>query len=424
MTNVDVVVSCPIDTYSGYGGRSRDFVKALIATRPDWDVKILSQRWGNTRFGYLNDHNEVDLKSRIVKQLGAKPKIWIQITVPNEFQQVGEFNIGVTAGIETTATVPQWIEGINRMDLVITSSEHSKFILENTVYDFTDNRTGNKTELKTHKPISVLLEGVDENRYNKLENDTSFDLSNVKESFAFLAVGHWLKGDFGHDRKNIGYTIKAFLEVFKNKPNAPALLLKTSQVNSSIMDREILLDRIDQIRQTVKGSLPSIYLIHGEMSDSDMNSLYNHPKVKAMVSFTKGEGYGRPLAEFSAVGKPIIASNWSGHLDFLNKEFTLLVNGELEKVHPSAAIKDVIIEQASWFKVNDVEAGRSLKDVFKNYKKYIPLARKQRRFILDNFSLKSMENRLDLILKEHTPQFPELNEIVIPKLSLPKLTQK
>ena len=49
----------------------------------------------------------------------------------------------------------------------------------------------------------------------------------------------------------------------------------------------------------------------------EMNSIYNHSKVKAMVSLTKGEGFGRPLLEFSLSQKPLIVSGWSGHMDFL-----------------------------------------------------------------------------------------------------------
>jgi hypothetical protein len=109
----------------------------------------------------------------------------------------------------------------------------------------------------------------------------------------------------------MGYTIKSFLETFKNKPKGkrPALILKVQAGSgTSIMDREELLNRIDAIRKTVKGDLPNIYLLHGEMSDAEMNELYNHGKVKAMISLTKGEGFGRPLLEFSLVNKPIIAS--------------------------------------------------------------------------------------------------------------------
>ena len=251
------VVSCPIDTYSGYGARARDFVKALIAL-DKYEVKTLSQRWGNTRFGYLEDHNEDELASTIIPSINKKPNLWIQITVPNEFQRVGEFNIGLTAGMETTLVHQSWIEGCNRMDLILTSSEHSKRVFAEVKYDMKHNQTNQVVKsIKLEKPIEVLREGADLDKYFA-KPSTTFDLSDIKESFCYLFVGHWMQGDLGHDRKNVGYTIKSFLETFKNKPSKPALILKTQQVGSSILDKDRILKRIDHIRSAVKGSLLDI----------------------------------------------------------------------------------------------------------------------------------------------------------------------
>ena len=121
------VVSCPIDTYSGYGARARDFVKSLVEL-DEYDVKILSQRWGNTSQGFIKNNKKEwgFLEKLIIPGLLEKPDYWCMITVPNEFQPVGKFNIGLTAGIETTACDIEWIKGCNKMDLILTSSEHSK----------------------------------------------------------------------------------------------------------------------------------------------------------------------------------------------------------------------------------------------------------------------------------------------------------
>lgn len=379
-----VVVSCPIDTYSGYGARARDLVKALIETKK-YDVKILSQRWGNTRFGYLKDHNETDLASRLVPKLDGKPDIWMQVSVPNEFQAVGNYNIGVTAGMETTLVHQSWLDGCNRMDLVLTSSTHSVNTFKKTVYEERDTNTKQVVrKIELQKPIDIIFEGVDLSKYKP--TNSKLDLSDIKESFCYLLVGHWMQGEFGQDRKNVGYTIKSFLEAFKNKQTPPALILKSMQVGTSIIDRTRMLKKIDQIRKTVKGKLPNIYLLHGEMSDSEMNDLYNHSKVKVMVSHTKGEGFGRPLLEFASIGKPIIASGWSGHVDFLSKEYTVLIGGELKNVHKSAAVKDMILEDSKWFTPNDQEVARAYKETFKNYKKFVTLAKRQRKLVVDNFS--------------------------------------
>ena len=373
MSKNTVIVSAPVDTYSGYGARARDFVKALLKT-DKYDVKILSQRWGNTRTGYLKDHTDYELTPLIVNNITAQPDIWIQITVPNEFQKVGKYNIGVTAGIETTIADPSWIEGCNRMDLVLTSSEHSKQVFQQSVFDRSDKGVSlGKLELST--PVEVLFEGADIETYtNKATSE--FSLNSVEESFCFLFVGHWLQGDQGQDRKNVGYMIKSFMETFKNKPTPPALLLKTSLGTSSIMGREEILDRIEIIRKTVKGKVPNVYLIDGDVSDEDMNNLYNHPKVKAMISLTKGEGFGRPLLEFSLTGKPIIASGWSGHLDFLPYDHATLVGGNLTQIHPSAVQKNVILSEAQWFTPSDEEVGKKLRMIIKEYKKLLTSAKK------------------------------------------------
>jgi len=419
MSKPIAVVSCPIDTYSGYGARARDFVKALINLNK-FDVQILSQRWGNTRFGYLEDHNEVDLSSRIIPKLTAKPKVWVQITVPNEFQPVGEYNIGVTAGMETTLVHHSWIEGCNRMNLVLVSSKHAKKVFENSKYSTEDTKTNQTGSLELKTKMEVLFEGADLSKYFT-STESLVDLSDISEAFCFLLVGHWMQGDFGHDRKNIGYTVKTFLETFKNRTSAPALILKTMQVGTSIMDRTAILKKIDAIRSTVKGKLPNIYLLHGELSDQEMNGLYNNPKVKAMVSHTKGEGFGRPLLEFSLVGKPIIASGWSGQVDFLDVNFSILLGGKLEKVHKSAVQKDMILEDAEWFTPNDAEVGKAYKEVYKHYKQYLTNAKRQKRISYTEFSFEKMQELLGIILDKNTPDFPEQIELTLPKLDLPKL---
>ena len=420
MSKPIAVVSCPIDTYSGYGARARDFVKALIDI-DKYEVKILSQRWGNTRFGYLQDHKETDLISRIIPQLTSQPEIWVQVTVPNEFQKVGKYNIGLTAGIETTQCDPSWIQGVNNMDLVLVSSNHAKNVFLSTKYNIQDKNSKQTTgELKTETTIEVLFEGADVTKYFP-KSSTAINLDVVKEQFAFLFVGHWLQGDLGEDRKNVGWMIKAFCESFKNKPNPPALILKTQHAGTSIMDRERMLDKINLIKNSVKGKTPNVYLFHGEVSDKEINQLYNHPKVKAMVSFTKGEGFGRPLLEFSLVKKPIIASGWSGHVDFLDKNLTLLVGGELKKVHKSAVQKNIILEEAQWFAPNELEASQGLKTLFKKYKQILVNAKKQGTKNSKEFSYQAMKNLLESILDKNIPKFPKQIELTLPKLELPKL---
>ena len=418
MSKLTVVISCPIDTYSGYGARSRDYVKSLLEIE-EYNVKVISQRWGNTRFGYLKDHNETKLTSLIVPKIDAQPDIWIQCTVPNEFQKVGKFNIGLTAGIETTVCAPTWIEGCNRMDLVLVSSEHSKKVFLESVFDQKDKSGKIVRKLQLEKPIEVLLEGADLTKYKPIKS--TFDLSSIKESFCLLFVGHWLQGKLGEDRKNVGFMIKSFLETYKNKKDAPALLLKTSTGTTSLLDQTKVLKKINDIRKTVKGKLPNIYLIHGDLPDSEVNNLYNHDKVKAMVSLTKGEGFGRPLLEFSLTNKPIIASAWSGQVDFLDPKFTMMIGGEIKQIDKTAAIKDVLIPESGWFQADAALVGKAYKDVVKNYKKHLSNAKRLGHKNRTNFSFEKMTEILKGYLQTYMPDIPKQVELSLPKLDLPKL---
>ena len=419
-----VVVSSPLDTYSGYGRRASDFIKALIQAKPEWDIKLLSQRWGNTPFGYLRDHNEMELISRLIPNLTEQPDGWIQITIPSEFEAIGKhFSWGLTAGIETTLCDSSWIAGINKMDLTLVSSEFSKKALVETEYDEVDQNTNKVVgKLKVNKPIEVLFEGVDLNSYFKIDKFAGIDsellnkLDEIPESFCFLFLGHWLQGEFGEDRKNVGMMIKIFLESFKNKMNKPALIIKTSTAKNSIMDRNRIMKKIADIVKTVNSkNIPNIYLLQGDMSDSDVNILYNHKKVKAMISFTKGEGYGRPLAEFAITGKPLVVSNYSGHLDFLRPQYNKFIPGELTQVHPSAVVDKIVLKESSWFTIDPQQAFQALRDVHDNYATYAKASVGQTSYMQNNFSFDKMKEKLSGYLKTNAI-VPELKTINLPQL--------
>ncbi len=424
------VVSCPIDTFSGYGARSRDFVKALIQLKgEEWNIQIMPQRWGDCPWNFLDKNDPI--RQRFIGGLKQQPDIWVQVTVPNEFQPVGKFNIGISAGIETTIYPAEFIEGSNRMNLNLVSSEHSKQVALTSQFDRLDQNKQVIGQVKLEKPIEVLFEGLDLDKYYKDHQDSEL-LKDISENFCFLYTGHWLPGKFGEDRKNTGLMIKTFLETFNTSTKQkPALVLKTNSVNYSLIDKEDILSKINNIKDQVKGNLPNIYLLHGELTDNEMNQLNNDNKIKSFISFTKGEGYGRPLAEASITGKPTIVSNWSGHKDFLHPDYNILIGGELKPVHPSSA-NQFILKDSQWFNINTDIAGRAMKDVFKNYKKYLELSRKNTKYLKDNWSFDKMVEKLSTLLPkvEAAPQMqtlnlPKLKKIEskqeLPKIKLPKL---
>lgn len=423
------VIYAPIDTLSGYGSRARDTVKSIIQLKKDeWDIKIISCGWGNTPTGFIESNPEWHFLSKhiLTQQLASQPDIFIWITIPNEFQKVGKYNIGITAGLEIDIVPGDWVEGCNRMDLVLTSSEHSKKAFQNSKYQRVNDKTKQvEGILELTSPVEVIFEGIDLNVYKHLEtpNKEIGLLNTIPEEFCYLFVGHWLQGDLGEDRKNVGLLIKAFFELFKNKKNKPALILKTSIVSPSYMDRDEILKRIQMIRESVNSTdLPNIYLLHGEFTDEEMNEIYNHPKVKAMVSLAKGEGFGRPLLEFTQSKKPIITTAWSGPVDFLNKDYVVLIEGTETPVHPSA-VNQWIIKEGKWFSPDQGQIGHYLRDIFENYKNYVDGGKRQAYYAKTNFSFEKMTEKMDEYLKR-IPEFPKQVQLKLPqikKIELPKL---
>ena len=421
-----VLVTAPVGTRSGYGAHSRDIVRSLI-DMDKFDIKIWPVRWGSTPQNALDQKNPKDIP--IIERLlpspnmDRKPDVHIHIVVPNEFQPLGTYNIGITAGLETTVCPPEWVDGLNRMDLNIVPATFIKTIIEELKFDKIDKNTKQKVGvIGSEKPIEVLFEGADIDIYKpvrEFSKDLVDEFEGIKEDFCFLFVGHWLQGNLGHDRKDLGMLIKTFLETFKNQTKQPALILKTSGASPSILDREDITKKVEQIKAGIEGKLPSIYFLHGDLEDEEMNDLYNHPKVKAHVSFTHGEGFGRPLLEASLSEKPVIAPNWSGHTDFLSQKDAVLLPGSLNDVKKESFPKGMWIEGTKWFTVNYNYASKTMKDVFENYNKYIVKGKKLSIMNQSKFSLDKMTEKFEGILDKHLPKFVEQPKSV--DLKLPKL---
>lgn len=411
-----LVFQGPVSSRSGYGDHARDLVRSLIAM-DRFDIKIIDMRWGDCPRNGLTTTDEPIVKRFLRGKMSRQPDIYVQISVPNEFNPIGKYNIGVTAGIETTLCAAQWIEGMNRMDMNIVPSEHAKTVFMNTNYDKIDNRNNKVVgKLQVEKPIEVLFEGADLSIWKKTDeiSKTIVDkLSVIPEDFCFLHVGHWLQGEEGHSRKDTGGMIRTFCSTFNSGivKKKPALIIKTSSATFSVIDREQMLKRIRTIRNSIPNA-PNVYLVHGDLDPIELNSLYNHPKVKAHLSFTKGEGFGRPLLESSLSAKPVIAPNWSGHIDFLAPH-SILLPGQLQTVHKSAQWKDIILPESQWYYVNYAYASKVMKETFKNYKKLLPASKRQAHHSKKEFSLEKMNIDFAMLMEKYVP---EQVEFKMPKL--------
>ena len=430
-----MLICAPVTSRSGYGAHARDLVNSFFE-HDKYDIKILDVRWGDCPRNALNEDNEND--KRIINailpkpELERQPDVYVDIRIPNEFQTIGKVNIGITAGVETTAVSQAWIDGCNRMDLVIVPSEHSKKGFLDSRYDKLQQMPNGQQqkvgEVKLEKPMEVLFEGADEEIYKPLKHDEIdsefFNHINdmVKEDFAFLFVGQWTKGNYGEDRKDIYKMIKVFYESFANKKEQPALILKTNGATYSIMDREECLTKINQIKTMFPSDwkLPNVYLLHGSFSDEEMNILYNHPKIKTMISLTHGEGFGRPLLEATMTGLPVVASGWSGQLDFLSDQDSLLLGGQLVDIPKSIVWKDILIPESQWFNVNENQAYKCMNYCLENETEISKKGKNLMKINRGKFTLSKMVEKLDKIMEKYTSSIPQEVGIQLPKFSKAK----
>ena len=410
-----LVFQGPVATRSGYGDHSRDLLKSLFEM-DKFDIKIIPTRWGNTPQNQLDETTDLGQKilSNIIVQLTQQPDVYVQVSVANEFRKVGKYNIGVTAGVETTIAPKEFIDGCNQMDLVLVPSDFTKQVLEKTSFAESDKRTGQKIrDIMVTTPIEVLFEGVDTSIFKSVKTDF---LKEIDTDFNFLYVGHWLGGDLGHDRKDVGMMIKTFCTVFKNLPKGkqPGLILKTSHAGFSVGEREDIAGKVNTIVKEFGDKCPPIHLIWGDLLESELNELYNDDKVKAMISFTKGEGYGRPLAEFATTGKPVIVSKWSGQCDFLPEDSTTYLEGELKNVHQSAQ-NQFLLKESKWFYVDYSKAAQVIFDVHKNYDSYL----KKSKGLSDNINNKFSLTKMTQVFKGIFDRYVKIQqkvELVLPQI--------
>lgn len=303
----------PIMTASGYGTHARQLLRALVDS-DRFEIYVEPIKWGETPF---LTGQEVEWITPYLRQAPANPELAIEVTIPNEFKRRGKITIGVTAGIEVDRVSPEWLAKCNaEVDLVVVPSNHSG---QSFAVQYSSN-TGQ--QLKLERQLAIVAEGVDTQIFKPAPTRSAIlDKIEKLPIKNFICVGLGLDKPNGSDRKNITKLIEWFAKTF-NGNNHIGLILKTSIIGGSIVDFEITKKRILDIKTSAIGNVefPRISLLHGRMTSEEMSAVYNDSRVIGMVSLTHGEGFGLPLIEAAACGLPVVATDWSGHVDFLTKD--------------------------------------------------------------------------------------------------------
>ncbi len=407
----NILVKGPVFSRSGYGEQCRFALRALRSREDLFNIFVMPITWGSSSW----QHEETE-ERRWLDHLVIKTNEWLhnpekrtfgifdialQITIPNEWEKIGAKNIGYTAGIETTSVAPQWVEKSRLVDHIITISNHSKNVYKNSSFSMVSPTTGRTidSDMKCTTPITVVHYPVRELEDTALDFELDYD-------FNFLTVAQW------GPRKDLPNTIKWFVEEFIDQE--VGLVVKTFQGNNSTPDKFNCKLQLESLLEPYKNRKCKVYLIHGTMSDEEMNALYKHPKIKAYTTLTHGEGFGLPIFEAAYNGVPVIAPDWSGHIDYLympeknkkgrrfkQKPKFCKVDYDLVKVPNEVVWEGVIIPECGWAQAKQGSYKMQLRSVYKDFNKHSKDAKQLQAWILENFTQeKQYKEFVEVILKD------------------------
>jgi glycosyltransferase involved in cell wall biosynthesis len=389
----NILVEGPYLTQSGYGEHAR-LVLQCLRTRPDVEIFGLPLPWGQT--SWLSDDTEDrqwldDISLKTSTESPESFDLHVFIGMPVEFKKKAPKAVCVTAGIEVDRVDPQWLIKSYEIDKIIVPSIHSKSVFENSGYKTGEDEAAQHLSLQC--PIEVVPYSI---REYESTNDLELDIST---GFNFLAIAQW------GPRKNLENMISWFVEEFKNNKDI-GLILKTGMARNCNMDFEVTKLAI---KNTLAVADPDasrkckIYLLHGDLTTGQLGDLYTKKKIKAVISATYGEGFGLPLFEAASHKLPVVATNATGHVDFLyaknkNGKITphfLPVEFSVNEVPPQSVWEGVITAGAKWYYPDKASFKNQIREVYKNYNEHKTKAVTLYKNIKERFSTSEIKEQMN-----------------------------
>lgn len=401
------LIRMPVNSLSGYGSWSRQILYTILNSplADRFSIHIWPVMWGQTPNTALEESNPINdaIRPYLTKpKLETQPDIFITQTIPTEFERMGRIlNVGITAACESDRISLNWINKINdTMDIVMAISNFTADIISNTGY--VKRQQGSNEvieEIKVRKPVGTWTPVTDVSIYRPgIRSKLNLNLSTRKN---FLFVGHWLKGEYGKDRKNVGVLIRTFLQTFLGVSDV-GLIVKTSGASFSPVDFEEIQKKINVIKGLIhnpeKKQLPKIYLLHGDLTDKEMAQLYNHPSIISYVAVHHGEGWGMPICDAMACNLATIQVPWSGNADFVIQDGFMPVPYTLQDIPDDCLWDDIFIKSAKWACVDESILSRAMIWAYENPSEVKKIGVKGGENIRNNFTMHNLQLKTDMVL--------------------------
>ena len=296
----NVLLRGPFLTNSGYGVHARQIARWAISKK-DWNVKVQTLPWGITPW-LIDRHLEDGLVGQIMDRTGIQSDFIFDLSIQVQLPNEWDDRFA-RKNIGITAAV----ETDRCNPAWIDKCNKMSVVVVPSKHAKLSLENTSAGRLKT--PVIVVPESF----HDEINQDIPALNIDFSTKFNFLVFGQLTGNNPENDRKNLFYTLKWMFEEFKD--------------------------------------------------DEDVG-IIRHPSVKALVSLTRGEGYGLPLLEAAAASLPVIATGWSGYTDFLREGDYISVDYTLGPIHKSRVDGGIFMDGSRWAHPDEKDAKKKLRKFY------------------------------------------------------------